>query len=471
MSVSIEEATNALNAACSPAEFEAATAMMTNVQAQQLARLTNAEAEEKKAEIYCAKVDQAKADIHPLTIEYSAIKDEIEDLGPRSRAINATEWDAEQAWLKVKKDETNDKLSRATKTIENKTKAQTTLQEAARAATPIQQQQLPFFFNSSPFPSFPFMPPPPTTPAKAMKLPKESEKPLYKFGDKVYDFMDRFENAVKVAMPSSDVEFKKLVHHCVDTGTSGRVAGCRNEKELGKQLLATALQINPDEVSNQVFHEVTTTEMKESESTVTFNNRIASKLRRTTSSLTKQDYYRLLPTYLREKLFIDAIPDLKQLMATAERRSNSRSTKDTQVAASRTLPEAKKPRPNSPLEPMVRTLSTAAATTFEGGQCPTHTDKPHGLLTCFNPDESHERQLIARGYIKECAHCKAANVLNKQITFRHFEQCCRNKFKKHGPSVTLKFQGLDFGETYYITANELKDEGNEGSGSVGGFFF
>ncbi|KAJ3002854.1 UNVERIFIED_CONTAM: hypothetical protein HDU68_005983 [Siphonaria sp. JEL0065] len=94
--------------------------------------------------------------------------------------------------------------------------------------------------------------------------------------------------------------------------------------------------------------------------------------------------------------------------------------------------------------------------------CKTH-GPGHGDLDCFNPNTDHKAWLITQGYKEECPKCKAANLTNKQIQFKHFEQSCRNKNRQGtGPTVVLKYAGLEFGNEYWVTKDAEETEEEEG---------
>ncbi|KAI9324353.1 hypothetical protein BDR26DRAFT_903740 [Obelidium mucronatum] len=89
---------------------------------------------------------------------------------------------------------------------------------------------------------------------------------------------------------------------------------------------------------------------------------------------------------------------------------------------------------------------------------------------CFNPNEEHQKALITKGHVKECLQCKKMSAVNKDITFNHFPQQCRQKSRRgNGPSVSLRYFGSSVEEIYLVTENDnqQKEESEMGDKEVG----
>ncbi|KAI9347627.1 hypothetical protein BDR26DRAFT_892495 [Obelidium mucronatum] len=445
----MQEAQDAFNSAVTEEDFTAAAALMTKVQTEAAeARKLIKEARDATA-AYQLQIEKAKADIPSYTSQIAAVAKEVLDLGPRSVAIDKETWDGAHTAMTTRQTRYQARLAYAMKLVEDEIASKTILQKASTALqSPAQSPQQSAFFqgntpNQLPFP-FPFLPPPP--PARIMKLPKERAQ--FKQGDDVFLFMDKFECTISEANPSSFEEFQKLLKHCVDAGTAKRLERCMNLEEVSTQLLATTIQIAIEDVDEQIFYDLCSEKMKESESVITFNNRINSRLRRTSKKISKQRYMNLLPQYLQDRINIDAVGSTEEVMMLAEKKGRTGA-----APAMERQQEQKRPRPNpAPVERHQTTGPPAKG-------CQTHPGMPHGDLECFNLNPTHKAWLIAQGHKEECPKCKAASVTNKQITFRHFQQTCRNKNRQAGgPSVTLKFAGLEFGMEYLITPDESDED-------------
>ncbi|KAI9326109.1 hypothetical protein BDR26DRAFT_941517 [Obelidium mucronatum] len=115
------------------------------------------------------------------------------------------------------------------------------------------------------------------------------------------------------------------------------------------------------------------------------------------------------------------------------------------------------------------TLTSSNPTTkqAEGGtakmekeKCITHPNLSHRLEDCFNPNKEHQKALIAKGHVKECLQCKKMNAVNKDITFNHFPQQCRQKSHRgNGLSVSLRYFGSGIEEIYLVTENDNLQKG------------
>ncbi|KAI9348534.1 hypothetical protein BDR26DRAFT_930939 [Obelidium mucronatum] len=455
----MQEAQDTFSSAVTEEDFTAAAVLMTKVQTEAClkARRLIKEARDATA-AYQLQIEKAKTDIPSYTLQIAAVAKEVLDLGPRSIAIDKETWDGAHTTMTTRQTVFQARLAYAMKLVEDDIASKTILQKALTALqSPAQSPQQSSFFqgntpNQLPFP-FPFLPPPPSV--RIMKLPKEQAQ--FKQGNDVFLFMDRFECTISEANPSSLEEFQNLLKHCVDAGTAKRLERCMNMEEVSTQLLATTIQIAIEDVDEQIFYNLCSEKIKESESVIMFNNRINSRLRRTSKKISKQRYMNLLPQYLQDRINIGAVGLTEEVMMLAEKKGQTGA-----APVSEKHHEQKRLRPNQlPVE-------SYQASGPSGKVCQTHPGMQHGDLECFNPNPTHKAWLVAQGHKEECPKCKAASVTNKQITFKHFQQTCRNKNRQTGgPSVRLKFAGLEIGMEYLITPDESDEDEEIGPAAEG----
>ncbi|KAI9346119.1 hypothetical protein BDR26DRAFT_931994 [Obelidium mucronatum] len=459
----LTELSKTLATAADAAELEETMKKIAAVKDRIKGRLDEEKHEQERKENHTKKIEKARRDIvgHNLTIQETKTK--LYELGDEKEAREATEWKAEKEKLEQQLNKASNDWKYCQSILEDDRATTAALTPAATATntganTPV--GKLPPF----PFP-FPFLPPPPGAGLSPFKVPKERPQWVTSKNQTLgFKHLEAMELTRIEARPATTEDIRKLVTLTHDSGTTDRIfeLGCESWEDYQTGFIAVMLNTTKTGVNDAVYGLAMKHAMPTGKAAMPFNNELKAILKHTRAQLSVRQYLSLLSKELQDKLDEDAITDLADAMRKAERKCR--------VVEEADLPEPKKQRVERSGTGYTRGTPTSSNPTTkqaEGGaakmekeKCITHPNLSHGLEDCFNPNEEHQKTLIAKGHVKECLQCKKMSAVNKDITFNHFPQQCRQKSRRgNGPSVSLRYFGSSVEEIYLVTENDKPQEG------------